>query len=102
MRLELREDLVLQLQLLRDGLEDEVGAVERTVEVIGDLDTAVVALSGQHPSRHPADDLAPVGVDVLQPELAQIEALPLAGEPGDELGRVGRTSADNCDLHPSR
>ena len=49
--------------------EDEVGAVERAVELAGDLERAVEALALEHPRGEPADDVPPLGVDVVQDEL---------------------------------
>ena len=51
-------------------------------------------------ARQPADDLAPLGVDVVQDQLANVEPVALAREPGHELGRVRRAAADDRDLHP--
>ena len=50
---------------------------------------------------HPADDLAPLGVDVVQ-RRARVTSMPvaLAREARDELRRVRRPAADNGDLHP--
>ena len=42
----------------------------RAVEVAGDGQSPVEALALEHPRREPADDLAPLGVDVVQDELA--------------------------------
>src|SRR3954447_13528348 len=47
----------------------------------------------EHPPGQPADDLEPRAVDVVQGELVDVEA-------GDEFRRVGRTGADDGDLHP--
>ena len=80
--------------------EHEIGAVERAVEIAGDEELAVEALAGQHPPGHAADDLATLGVDVVQDELGHVDAVALAREAGDELGRVGRAAADDRDLHP--
>ena len=49
---------------------------------------------------HAADDLAALGVDVVQGELGHVDPVALAREAGDELGRVGRAAADDRDLHP--
>ena len=80
--------------------EHEVGAVEGAVEIAGDDELAVEALSVEHPRGHAADDLAPLGVDVVQGELGHVDPVALAREAGDELGRVGRPAADDRDLHP--
>ncbi len=80
--------------------EHGVGAVERAVEV-GRLDQpAAEALAREHPPREARDDLEPRRVDVVEDELGQVEPVALAGEAGDELGRVGRPAADDRDLHP--
>ena len=50
--------------------QDRVGAVERVVEVAGQLERAGVALAGQHPPGQRADHLEPRGVDVVEHELA--------------------------------
>ena len=57
---------------------------------------AAVALPLEHAPREAADDLAPLGVDVVQHELRDVEPR----QPGDELGRVRRAAADDGDLHP--
>ena len=49
----------------------------------------------EHPAREPADDLAPLVGDVVQRELLDVER----GQPGHELGRVGRAGADDRELH---
>ena len=80
--------------------EDGVGAVERAVQV-GRLDQpAAEALAREHAPREAGDDLEPRRVDVVEDQLGQVEAVPLAGEAGDELGRVRRPAADDRDLHP--
>ena len=77
--------------------EHEVGAVDSPVEVVArHHELAGEALALEHPARQPADDLAPLGVDVVQRELVDVEAR----EPGDELRRVRRAAADHGDLHP--
>ena len=74
--------------------------VERAVEVAGDDQRAGEALPLEHPRRQPADDLAPLRVDVVQHELAHVDPVALAREPGHELGRIRRPGADDRDLHP--
>ena len=80
--------------------EHEVGAVDGAVEIVRDEQVAAEGLSLQHARRHAADDLAALAVDVVQRELAHVDALALARETGHELGRVGRPGADDRDLHP--
>ena len=80
--------------------EHEVGAVDGAVELAGDGELPLEPLPVEHPGRHAADDLATLGVDVVQDELGDVDAVAFAREPGDELGRVGRSAADDCDLHP--
>ena len=80
--------------------EDEVGAVEGAVELAGDLERAVEALAFEHPRGEPADDVPPLGVDVVQDELPDADPLVLAREPRHELRRVRRAAADDRDLHP--
>ena len=60
----------------------------------------VVALPVEHALREPADDLAPLRVDVVQHELADVDALALARQARHELRRVRRAAADDGDLHP--
>src|SRR5207253_6003793 len=69
------------------------------VEIVRDRERAVVARRAQHPACEPADDLAALRVDVVEDELAQVEALPFARQPGDELGRVRRAASDDRELH---
>src|SRR5262249_5336497 len=76
--------------------EHEVGAVDGAREVVRHDQLASEPLAREHPLRHPAHDLAPLRVDVLQDELVDLEAR----QPRDELGRVGRAAADDRDLHP--
>ena len=80
--------------------EHEVGSVERSVEIVRQRQSAREPVPLEHPSGEPADDLEPLGVDVLQHELRHVEPLALAREPGHELRRVGRAAADDRDLHP--
>ena len=75
--------------------QDEVGGLDGGVEVSGHVEPALESLSREHPSRHAADHVAPGGVDVLEHELVDVEA----GQPGDELRRVGGSPADDGDLH---
>ena len=98
-----RDRLVAQpRRLTADADLDQhgVGAVDRAVEIVGHLERPVEAVRGQHPPGQPADDLAPLGVDVVQHELAHVEPVALAPQAGHQLGRVGRPAADHRDLHP--
>ena len=61
---------------------------------------AIAAVALEHPAGEPADDLEPLRVDVVERELRDAEPLPLAREPGHELGRVRRAGADDRDPHP--
>ncbi len=91
--------LVLQPRLLAaytDLDEDEVGPLDRPVELVGHLERAAKALPIEHARRHATDNLAPLGIDVVQYELRDVEPR----QPGDELGRVRRPAADDRDLHP--
>ena len=66
-----RQRLVLEARRLAadaDLDEDEVGAVQRTVEVAGQLEAAGEALPLEHPPGEAADDLEPLRVDVVQRE----------------------------------
>ena len=76
--------------------EHEVGAGNRGVEVVGDVDRPAVPLPVEHADGEAADDGAPLGIDVVQHELRDVEAR----QPGDELRRVRRPAADDGDLHP--
>jgi hypothetical protein len=83
------------------NLQDhEVGSIERAVEVAGQRELAGERLSSEHPAGKPSDDLQALGVDVLEDELRNVEAFPLACEPRDELRRIRRASADDRNLHP--
>ena len=98
-----RHRLVREPRLLAtdpDLDEDEVGAIDGAVEVVRDDELSLEAFPLEHASRKPADHLAPLGVDVLEDELADRQALALLGEPTDELGGVSGAAADDCDLHP--
>ena len=93
-----RRGLVAQPRLLAadpDLDQDVVGALDRRVEIAGHLEPAREALPREHPPRHASDDLAPLGIDVLEHELVDVEAR----QPGDELRRVGGAPADDRDLH---
>jgi len=79
--------------------QDERRALDRGIEVVGDGEFSVVPGRAEHPIGEPADDLAAFGVDVLQHELAEVEALPLARQPGHELRSVGRAAPDDSELH---
>ena len=80
--------------------QDEVGAVDSSVEVVGDLEPPFVPLPVEHALREPTDNFAPLRIDVLQHELADVDPLALARQPRHELGRVRRAAADDRDLHP--
>ena len=56
--------------------QDERGAVERAVEVVRDGELAVVAGRVEHPRGEPADDLAALGVDVVQDDARSGRAAP--------------------------
>src|SRR5262249_2819422 len=71
-----------------DRDEEEVRAFYRGIEISRDLEPPRDPLAREHPPRHPADDLAPLGVDVLEDELVDGEAR----QAGDELRRVGGAS----------
>ena len=93
-----RQRLVAQPRLLAadaDLDQHEVGAVERALELAGDLEPAGEADAVEHPPRQRADDLAALVGDVVQRELGDVER----GEPRHELGRVGRPGADDRELH---
>ncbi len=97
-----RDRLVAQPRCLAadaDLDQHRVGAVQRPVELPGQLERAGEALTVEDPSRQPADDLAPVGVDVVQHEFAHVDPLALEHQPGDELRRVGRSGADHREFH---
>ena len=80
--------------------QDVVRPVDGAVEVVRDEQLAVVPLTREHAPRQPADHLAPLGIDVVEDEIADADPVALAGEPRDELRRVRRPAADHCDLHP--
>ena len=97
-----RDRLVREAGLLPADSEldqDERGAVERAVEVIRDGELAVVAGRVEHAGGEAADDLAALGVDVVQDDVGQVEPLPLARQPSDQLRGVGRATADDGELH---
>ena len=75
--------------------EHVVGVPHRRVEIAGHLEAAGEALAREHSPGHATDDLAPLRIDVLEHELVNVEAR----QPGDELGRIRRAAADDCDLH---
>jgi hypothetical protein len=98
-----RQRLVAQPRRLAadaDLDEHRVGAVQRAVELAGDGERAREALALEHPAGEGADDLAALGVDVVQDELAEPEALLLARQARHQLGRVGGAAADDRQLHP--
>ena len=80
--------------------EDGVGPVERAVEIAGHVECAVEPLAREDPLRQRAEHLAPVTIDVMQRQAADVDPLALAHQPGDELGRVGRSGADDREFHP--
>ncbi len=72
-----RERLVAQPRVLSaypDLHEHEVRVRDRSIEIIGDVDRAAIALPLEHAHRQAADDTAPFGVDVVQHELRDLEA----------------------------
>ena len=72
----------------------------RAIEVAGERQRPVEALAREHALGQAADHLQALRVDVVEHELAHVEARALAREPGHQLGRVGRAGADDRDLHP--
>src|SRR5207247_2642115 len=81
--------------------QHEVGAVERAVEDLRRRQRPVVALMVEHPPRETADDLQPLGVDVVQNELTDADPVAVARQPRHELRRVRGAGADHGDLrHP--
>ena len=54
--------------------QDEIRPLDCRVQVIGDREPTRVARMREHPSGHPADHLAPFGVDVVQDEVVHSEA----------------------------
>ena len=80
--------------------QDEAAPVDRGVEVVRDGERAAEALPLEHPRCHLTDDPAPLGVDVVEDELVDGDPGSLARQPGDELGRVGRPTTDDGELHP--
>ena len=70
--------------------EHEVGAVDRAVEVAGELERSRESDTLEHPARERADDRQPLGVDVVQHELADVER------------RETRTRAPACTSSPRR
>src|SRR5207245_3832003 len=72
-----RRGLVAQARFLSahpDLDQDVVGAFNGRVEIAGHFEPALETLAREHPLRHAADDLATLGVDVLEDELADVEA----------------------------
>ena len=80
--------------------EDERGVRDGCVEVVGDGQRPAEALPLEHASRHLPDDRASLGVDVVEDELVDGNAVALPREPGHELRRVRRAAADHRQLHP--
>src|SRR5262249_22162244 len=67
-----------------------------SVEVARQHEPAGVALAREHARREPADDLEPLGVDVVERDLVDLELRQVR----DELGRVRRARADDGGLNP--
>ena len=61
--------------------DDERGAVDGSVEVVGDDERALEAGFGEHAPRHRAHDLAALRVDVVQHELVDRQPGTLARQP---------------------
>ena len=80
--------------------EHEVRAVERALEVVRHDEIAVEALAGEHPGRHATDDVASLGVDIVERQLGHVDPLAFERQARDELGCVRRASTDDGDLHP--
>src|SRR5436190_22259593 len=96
---ELREDLLLELELLRHGLEDEVRAVERRFELGLEAEAAAVLLDGVQPIEDGRRELARrpralerLGADVverrLDPGACQYGAHSRAHRPGPDHRRT--------------
>ena len=94
-----RRGLVLQAGSLAadaDLHEDEVGALDRLVEPVEQLQFAAEADAVEHPPREPPDDLEPGRVDVVEREPLELEPR----EARDQLRRIRRARADDGEPHP--
>ena len=80
--------------------QDERRTLDRGVQVGGDGERAGKSLTLEHPRGHLPDDRAALGIDIVEDELVDRDASSLAREPGHELGRVRRPTADHGELHP--
>ncbi len=72
-----------------DLKQDPVGPIERHVEVLCQLERSGIALTRQHPLRHPTHDLQAFGHRCHADEPVDRDALAFAHKPRDELRRVG-------------
>jgi hypothetical protein len=78
--------------------QDEVRSVDGAVEIVCNEQPAVEPLPLEHPPGETSHHLAALRIDVLQHELADVDPLALARQPGHELGRVRRAAADDGDF----
>jgi len=92
-----RERLVAQPRLLAadpDLDQHEVRIRDGRIEVVGDVDRAAVALPLEHAHGEPADDGTPLGIDVVQHELRDVEAR----QTRDELRGIRRPATNDRNL----
>ena len=78
--------------------EDEVRAVHGRVGVTGQGEAPVPLHPLEHAAGQPADDLAAVGIDVVEDQLVDRQPGSPARKPLDQLRRIGAPTADDGDL----
>ena len=66
--------------------------------IAGQLEPPGEAAVVHDAAREAADDVEPLGVDVVQPELREAQQLGARGEALDQLGGVGAARSDDGDL----
>jgi hypothetical protein len=79
--------------------EHRVGAFDRILQPRRGLDTNRMPGAVQHAAREPGDDLQPLVVRVVQPEIIHVDAVAQPHEAVDHLRRVRRAGADDRELH---
>ena len=100
-----RDRLVQQPRRLPADAEldqHEAGAVDGSLDVGGERQSALEPEAGEHAAGHAADHGAALVIDVVEHELIDGQPLMALRQTLDQLRGIGAPAADDCDLDPHR
>src|SRR5438477_4414872 len=80
--------------------DDEAGAVERPLSILGHRKPARPLMPLQDATRQPADYVEPLVIDVVKDELVDRQAVAPGVESLDQLRRIRAAAADHCNFYP--